>query len=58
VGATSDPLLLVCMAGGLRSPWLVVLDWRQRRRLPDEPGVHRLLARPGFEDLEAQWQAR
>ena len=58
VGATSDPLLLVCTAVGLRSPWLAVLDWRQRRRLPDEPCVPSLLAHPGFKDLEAQWQAR
>ncbi len=49
----ADPLAHLCNARSLEAAraWAGTLNWRQRRRLPEEPCVTQLLARPGFEAL-------
>lgn len=52
---TADALAHFCNARSVDAAraWARALSWRQRLRLPDEPCVERLLARPGFEVLES-----
>ncbi len=49
----ADALAHLCNARSLEAAraWAGTLNWRQRRRLPEEPCVAQLLARPGFEAL-------
>ncbi len=49
----ADALAHLCNARSLEAAraWAGTLNWRQRRRLPEEPCVTQLLARPGFEAL-------
>jgi hypothetical protein len=49
----SDSISHLCQSDSLEAAlaWAGVLDWRQRRRLDDEPCVARLLQRPEFGPL-------
>ncbi|MEQ8858695.1 MAG: hypothetical protein RIC56_08610 [Pseudomonadales bacterium] len=51
---TADALAHLCNARSVAAAraWAAALNWKQRRRLPDEPCVRRLLERPGFSELE------
>jgi hypothetical protein len=51
---TGDALAHLCQARTLAAAtaWAGVLDWKQRRRLPQEPCLATLLARPDFAGLE------
>jgi hypothetical protein len=50
----SDALSHLCQARTVDAAraWAGVLNWKQRRRVADEPCVLRLIGRPGFEALE------
>lgn len=52
--ADADALAHLCNARTFEAAraWAGALNWQQRLRLPEEPCIARLLARPGFEGLE------